>query len=136
MQAGKQRIVEAIGLGVLTNEEAAVKLAELRKQEQRLIIELSSIAEKTTIIAEWQAAIESLKGQNIEKQLLVLAKKKPVAFRRLLSLIFEPNSLRVKTFQVKSREWGGALESYKLTETMENMGNMGVFLETNPGFVV
>ena len=101
MQAGKQRIVEAIGLGVLTNEEAAVKLAELRKQEQRLIIELSSIAEKTTIIAEWQAAIESLKGQNIEKQLLVLAKKKPVAFRRLLSLIFEPNSLRVKTFQVK-----------------------------------
>ena len=107
MQAGKQRIVEAIGLGVLTNEEAAVKLAELRKQEQRLIIELSSIAEKTTIIAEWQAAIESLKGQNIEKQLLVLAKKKPVAFRRLLPLIFEPNSLRVKTFQVKSREWGG-----------------------------
>ena len=31
---------------------------------------------------------------------------------------------------------GWALESYKLTETMENMGNMGVFLETNLGFMV
>ena len=30
VQAGKQRLIEAISLGILTNQEAAGKLAELR----------------------------------------------------------------------------------------------------------
>ncbi len=35
-----------------------------------------------------------------------------------MSLVFEPNSLRVRT-EGSDRRWVGVLESYKLTETMQ-----------------
>jgi hypothetical protein len=49
VQAGKQRLIDAISLGILTHQEAAVKLTELREQEQRLTVEMSSIAEKAEL---------------------------------------------------------------------------------------
>jgi hypothetical protein len=85
-------LVEAISLGILTNQEAAVKLAELREQEQRLTIELSSIVAKAAIMAQWQAALDSLKGQDITGRLFELAEQKPVAFRRLLSIVLSPTA--------------------------------------------
>lgn len=121
VQAGKQRLIEAISLGILTNQEAAVKLAELREQEQRLTVELSSIAEKAAIMAQWQEAIDVLKGQDITSLLYELAETNPVSFRRLLSLVFEPNSLRVRTEHRKKTGWVGVLESYELTETMQSL---------------
>lgn len=120
VQAGKNRLIEAISLGVLSTQEAAVKLAELREQEQRLTIELSSIAEKTAIMAQWQEALDALKGRDITKRLFDLAEQKPIAFRRLLSLVFEPNSLRVRTWR-EGRKWVGALDDYKLTESMSKV---------------
>lgn len=123
VQAGKQRVIEAISLGILTNQEAAGKLAEMREQEQRLTIELSSIAEKNEIMARWQAALDALKGQDITGKLYRLAKKDPIAFRQLLALVFEPNSLRVKTARKPgSKKWGGVLEDYKLSSAMRNIG--------------
>lgn len=119
VKAGKERIIEAISLGILSTQEAAAKLAELREQEQRLTVELFSIAEKTEIMAQWQEALEALKGQDISSRLYDLASEKPIAFRRLLSIVFEPNSLRVRTEHVSGYTWRGVLESYKLTETMQ-----------------
>lgn len=116
VKAGKDRLVEAITLGVLTNQEAAGKLAELREQEQRLTVELSSIAEKTTIMAEWQAAIDSLKETDLKSTLYEMAEHNPIAFRQLLGLIFDPNSLRVKTEYKGERKWVGVLESYQLNK--------------------
>jgi DNA invertase Pin-like site-specific DNA recombinase len=122
VQAGKERLIEAISLGILTNEEAATKLTELREQEQRLTIELSSIAEKAAIMAQWQEALDVLKGhaKRISSMLYELAEQNPIAFRRLLSIIFEPNGLRVRTEQNGSK-WFGVLEDYQLTEAMKNI---------------
>jgi hypothetical protein len=97
-------------------------LGELREQEQRLTIELSSIAEKTAIMAQWQEALDALKGQDITGRLYELAEKNPIAFRRLLSIVFEPNSLRVKTQRKRNgRKWVGKLEGYKLTKAMQDI---------------
>ena len=67
---------------------------------------------------EWQEAVKALKGQDITATLYGLAKNKPVAFRQLLALVFEPNSLRVRT-ERRGRNWFGILESYTLTEAMQ-----------------
>lgn len=120
IQAGKQRLIEAISLGILTHQEAALKLAELRGQEQRLIIELSNVAEKTAILAQWQAALEALRGQDITSRLYELAAQNPIAFRRLLSIVFEPNSLAVRR-ERKEKRWVGILEGYRLTEAIQNI---------------
>jgi hypothetical protein len=120
VQAGKERLIEAISLGILTNEEAATKLAELREQEQRLTIELSSIAEKTAIMGQWQDALEALRGKDISDTLQKLAEQKPITFRRFLSIVFEPNSLKIRT-EGKGRKWFSVLEDYQLTEAMENL---------------
>lgn len=119
VQAGKQRLIEAISLGILTHQEAAAKLDELREQEQRLMVELSSIAEKTAILTQWQEALNALKEQDITGRLNQLAAQKPIAFRRLLALVFEPNSLRVRT-ERKAGKWVGTLEIYRLTEAMRD----------------
>lgn len=121
VQAGKERLVEAISLGILTNQEAAAKLAELREQEQRLTVELSSVAEKAVIMAEWQTAIEMLKGQNIADRLGKMAETKPIAFRRLLSFVFEPNTVKVKTERTQGRQWQGTLVEYHLTKVINTL---------------
>ena len=130
VQAGKQRIVDAIGLGVLTTDEAAVKLTELREQEQRLTVEIAGIAEKTALMEEWQRALDTLRGQDergIADRLYFLAKENPVAFRQLLGLVFEPNSLRVRTGRVPGkRKWAGYLEGYQLTAAMKELQRSGV----------
>jgi hypothetical protein len=123
VKAGKQRLVEAIRLGGLTTEEAAAKLAELREQEHRLIVEVASIAEKTTITDQWQPALDSLEGRTIAElanRLYFLAENSPVAFRRFLALVFEPNSLQVKTERInRTSHWIGYLERYQLTEAIK-----------------
>jgi hypothetical protein len=46
-------------------------------------------------------ALDALKGQDITSRLTELAQDKPIVFRRLLSVVFEPNSLRVRTERKK-----------------------------------
>lgn len=118
IRTSKERVIEAVGLGTFTNQEAAGKMAEYRKREQELMIELSGISKKAAVMEEWQIAIEALKGKDIARRLNELAEN-PVAFRRLLSLVFEPNSLRVRTERQKAG-WIGILESYVLTKAMQN----------------
>jgi hypothetical protein len=79
-------------------------------------------------MAQWQNALDSLKGQNITSRLKELAEQKPIAFRRLLSIVFEPNSLRVRT-EHKGRKWVGVLENNRLTEAMLDMS---VSFSNNP----
>ncbi|RME40331.1 MAG: recombinase family protein [Caldilineae bacterium] len=119
VRAGKARLVDAISTGVLTQEEAAAKLGELREQERRLIAELSSISEKARVREEWEKAVESLKGCDITASLHRLAESNPVAFRRLLGLVFKPNSLRVRTYRVKGNSWAGELQGYELTDEIQ-----------------
>jgi integrase len=122
VKAGKQRVVEAISLGVLTTQEAAAKLAELREHEQRLIVEIASVSEKTAITEQWQQALDSLEGrtkEEIANRLHFLAENSPVAFRRFMALVFEPNSLRVKTERLIGRKWAGYLEGYQLTKAIK-----------------
>ena len=121
VRAGKARLVDAISAGILTQEEAAPKLAELREQERRLIIELSSITEKARVREEWERTVEALKGRPVAARLHALAEDNPVAFRRLLGLVFRPNSLRVRTYHVRGSKWAGELEGYELTDEIQSL---------------
>ena len=69
---------------------------------------------------EWQIAIEALKGQDITTALYMLVEQNPIAFRRLLALVFEPNSVKVKTERVQGRQWHGILVEHQLTKAMQN----------------
>ncbi len=125
VKAGKERIVEAISLGVLSTVEASTRLEDLREQERRLLAELTSISEKTNIKVEWLIAIDQLRSMDLEMALNDLAKNHPASFRRLLSLVFKPNSLRVHTERLPgSRNWRGVLVSYELTDAMEETLNI------------
>ncbi len=132
VKAGKERLIEAISLGILSNQEAAAKLTELREQEQRLTVELSGIAEKVEKMGQWQDLLNSLDGKDITQTLTKMAEIRPIVFRRLLALVFEPNSLRVRT-ERNEKKWVGVLESYKLTEAMQNVT---VSFGTKPGTLV
>jgi hypothetical protein len=131
VRTGKERLIEAISLGVLTTGEAAEKLEDLREQEGRLLAEVSSIGDKTAIMEEWQKAIEALESQDIPATLYRLAKKEPVAFRRLLGLIFEPNSIQVHTERDKGRNWKGRLVSYRLAEAIQAEKFVTSFVNTH-----
>lgn len=118
VRAGKDRLVDAISLGVLTTQEAAAKLDDLREQECRLIAEMANIGEKAAVLEEWQQALETLKNLDLSEALTDLAEYKPVAFRRLLSIVFKPNSLRVEVTR-SGNTWQGHLTGYELTNVIQ-----------------
>ncbi len=60
-------------------------------------------------MVEWANAVEALKGQDITATLCTLAEQDSVTFRRLLALVFEPNSLKVKPERTQGRQWHGVL---------------------------
>ncbi len=73
----------------------------------------------------WQQALETVQGKSkaeIAAQLLWLAEHKPIAFRRLLSLVFEPNTLQVRTERVEgTKKWRGVVVGYQLTEKISEL---------------
>ena len=115
VRAGKDRLVEAISLGILTTEEAAAKLEDLREQERRLISEMAGIGEKAAVLEEWQQALEALRNLDLSEALTDLAKHKPIAFRRLMAIVFKPNSLRVQ--KIRRRQY--SLVGYELTDIIQ-----------------
>ena len=60
-----------------------------------------------------------VKAISESKHLYAPAEKKPIAFRQMLGLIFEPNSLQVKTERHKGKAWTGELVSYRLNEKIQ-----------------
>lgn len=92
----RQRLVDALAAGILTKDDAAKKITELRESEQRLIVERANITEKAAIQDEILNALKIINGTSIENELMIIAEKQPIAFRRLLGMVFEPNSLRVE----------------------------------------
>lgn len=82
------------------------------------MIQLASIAEKTALQADWHKALSALDGKDVREVLTRLAQDEPLAFRRILSLVFEPNSIRVYT-ERKGR-WCGMLISWELTQVMQD----------------
>lgn len=117
-QEAKQRVVKAVSDGIFTNEEAAKQIAELRQKEQRLERELVKLNESEHIRQEYIDAIKTLKNQDIEKTLWGLVNGNPKQRRilgRILSMIFEPASLGIKSEGSGNRR-RGELESYQFTE--------------------
>lgn len=115
VRAGKDRLVEAISLGILSTQEAAAKLEDLREQERRLIGEMAGIGEKAAVLEEWQQALEALRNLDLSEALTDLAKHKPVAFRRLMAIVFKPNSLRFQ--KIRGLQYN--LIEYELTDVIQ-----------------
>lgn len=114
----RQRLVEAIAAGVLTPDDAAKKMNSLRESEQRLIVERVNISEKAAIRDEFLDAMEILKDADIKENLMEIAEKKPLAFRRLLGMFFEPNSLRVEQDPIAL-----TIKDYQFTEAFNSLVN-------------
>ncbi len=128
VKAGKERLIEAISLGILTTQEAAAKLAELREQEQRLTVELSGIARKAKLMGEWETVLERLKGADITPHLHDLAENNPIGFREFLSFVFKPNSLHFRTERT-GNSYRGVLVQYELTEEAKEMMEKAEMIE-------
>ena len=111
-------------------DEAAAKLAELREQEQSLTIELSTISQKAQILEDWQKALEWIKGRGINQTLTELAEKNPIVFRQILGIIFEPNSIKVRTQKKGKKLWQGFVEDYKLTEAIRQKQDYTFYEQT------
>lgn len=92
----RKRIIDAIADGVLTQVEATEKLNSLRESEERLIVERANVSEKAAIRDDFLKAIKILKQVSIRDELMTIASEQPATFRRLLGMVFEPNSLRVE----------------------------------------
>lgn len=63
-------------------------------------------------------AIETLKNIDLKTQLTQMARQQPTAFRQLLGLSFEPNTLKMRT-ERRGRNWAAVIEDYKLTEAVQ-----------------
>ncbi len=96
IKESRQRLIDAIAAGILTMEDAAQKMDELRTREQHLTVERASISEKTAIKDEILNAIQLINGAPLKEKLITIARKKPLIYRRLLGLVFEPNSLEIE----------------------------------------
>ena len=122
VEEAKKRIVKAIAGGILTDEEAKAEMDELRAQEQRLQRELTTIGAKAAIRADYLRAIEALKDTDIEARLNRMASDKPRVFRRLLQLLFEPNSLAMGKERVRTKEmYRYYVESYTPSKAMQGL---------------
>ncbi len=119
----KERLIDAISKGILTHQEARHKLDALREEEQNLTVELASITEKAAIKEDYLKAIEALSKVDIKSELTTIAKEQPIIFRRLLGLIFEPNSLHVRSERVKGRKWQVVIEDYTFTEAIQEINS-------------
>jgi site-specific DNA recombinase len=110
----RNRLIEAIAAGVLTQAEAAVKLDSLRESEGRLIVERANISKKVAIRDDFLKAIKVLRTAPIKDKLITTAKKQPAMYRKLLWLFFEPNSLQVdQTFTL-------TITGYQFTEAFSS----------------
>jgi len=118
IRKAKKRVVESIAEGILTPNEAKETLAELRDQESRLQRDLATIGEKAIIRSDYLNALEALKNKDIEQTLWTMSQTSKRSFRKLLRMIFEPNSIKVRTERIPgSKKWRGVLEEYRLTES-------------------
>jgi site-specific DNA recombinase len=95
IKESRQRLIDAIAGGILTQDDAAKKMNSLRDSEQRLTVERANISEKAAIRDEFIKAMEILKDSDIKAKLMTIAEEEPLTFRRLLGLILAPNSLKV-----------------------------------------
>ncbi|GAB4437544.1 MAG: hypothetical protein Kow0031_19390 [Anaerolineae bacterium] len=126
VQAGKDRLVKGLSLGALSLEEVAAEMKFLRKREQELKVEIAKIAEKTARLEDWQHILEGATGKDragIVTHLLQMAERRPMAFRQVLSIVFEPNSLWVRTERA-GKNFVGVLEDYTTTD---------IFIRQNEG---
>lgn len=96
-QEAKKRVVKAIATGVLTEQEAAETLTELREKEQRLDRQLLTFRQKEAIREDYQKAVEILKGSDIEEKLWEILENNPIILKRLLSLIIKPCGIMIRT---------------------------------------
>jgi DNA invertase Pin-like site-specific DNA recombinase len=123
----KTRIIDAIAGGILTPDEARRKLDELRESETRLKIELAGISEKATIREDFLNAIEVLKSTDIKGRLTCISEEQPAIFRRLLGLIFKPNTLRV---WIAGPREPAEIEGYELTGSLATLLIAAVSFDT------
>jgi hypothetical protein len=111
----KNRIVKSIASGILDDMEAIEVMNDIRDKEARLNRELATLGQKEKIREEYQRAINDLREQDIEATLEEMMTKRPQVFRRILLLIFKPNSVKVRTMGGGKR-WWGELIHYELAD--------------------
>lgn len=124
----KKRVADSIAAGVLSENEARETMTELREQEQRLGRELATIGQKTKIRSDYLAAVESLKNADMLETLWVMSETQPTILRKMLKMIFEPNSIRIRV-ERKGNTWTGNLVDYELTSGFIEATQDTTFLE-------
>lgn len=112
----KNRVIASIAAGVIGQDEARQTLEHLRDEEQAATRQLATISKKATIRQEYLQAIESLKQDDLESTLWYAIEHKPSIFRRILKLIFKPNSIVVRTERNGAGKWQGYLIDYQFTD--------------------
>jgi len=104
----------------LTDEEAREYLSELRDREARQQRELKIVNQKDRIRKDYLQAIEALMDHDIKEMLTEMSEKRRASFRRLLFLIFNPNSLQV-SITGSGNQWKASIVGYEFTEEFASL---------------
>lgn len=121
----KQRLVDSISEGILTQDDAKEKMQEVREKIARIERRLDNLGGKAKAREDYIRAMEMLKDCDIEQTLWEMMEKDTAIFRQILGLIFEPSSIRVETFRVKGMEFDCKILDYKFTEGFNDLYSMG-----------
>ena len=99
-------------------------VCSVKEEERNLQIELAVGIKKDQAKGEWQVALDSFQGMKpgeLLERLQFLHNHNPQAFCRFLSLIFEPNSLKVSTHRKERAIWYGKVDDYTLTPSVVDL---------------
>jgi hypothetical protein len=118
LQTAKQRVMDFIAEGVISKEEASQKLTDLRAKEERLKRKLVEAQEKGKIQAEFLEAVQSLQSVDLKTTLFEMLEVKPLILKRILQMIFKPNSVIVRS-QRQGNTWRSELVSYEFSEGLK-----------------
>lgn len=121
----QKRLVASISDGILTQDEAKETMRGIRDKIARMERELDNLGGKVKARENYLAAMETLRGQDIEQFLQYTMKDATAIFRQILGLIFEPNSITVETYRIKGREFGCRVLGYRFTEDFGNLQSGG-----------
>lgn len=130
-QEKQKRLLDSISDGIITKKEASESMADIREKIARINRNLDNLGSKVRAREDFLKAMEILKDRDIEQFLWYTLEFETVAFRQVLGLIFEPNSITVETYRIKGKEFGCRVLSYRFTEEFGNLQSSGDVL-TSP----
>jgi hypothetical protein len=120
-QERQKRIVASISEGIIEPSEAKDTMQDLRDKIGRIERRLDNLGGKVKAREDYLRAIEAIREVDIEQFLWEVMETDPAVFRQILGLIFEPNSIKVKTYRVKGRQFGCDVIDFKFTEAFGDL---------------